>query len=118
MVVEAPPPSAFVVAQSQLLLKLPIVSLDPPTQLGGVDQMGDRKRWPARWRANTCPGRSRLQATRSGATFGVSLGPIMAPGTRPQVHGGEAGIELGVGSFTPGDGAPGLGVELGQGLGR
>lgn len=42
MVVEAPPPSAFVVAQSQFLLEFLIVSLDPPTQLGGVDQLGDR----------------------------------------------------------------------------
>lgn len=36
MVVEAPPPSAFVVAKSQFLLEFLIVSLDPPTQLGGV----------------------------------------------------------------------------------
>lgn len=51
--------------------------------------------------------------------FGVSLGPIVVPGCRPQAHGGEAGIEFGVGSFTPGDRAPSLGVELfGQGLGR
>lgn len=42
MVVEAPPPSAFGVAQSQFLLEFLIVSLDPPTQLGGADQLGDR----------------------------------------------------------------------------
>lgn len=49
----------------------------------------------------------------------MSLGPIVVPGCRPQAHGGEAGIELGVGSFTPSDRAPSLGVELlGQGLGR
>lgn len=35
--------------------------------------------------------------------FGVSLGPIVVPGGRPQAHGGEAGIEFSVGSFTPGD---------------
>lgn len=38
MVVEAPPPSAFVVAQSQFLLEFLIVSPDPPTQLGGAMQ--------------------------------------------------------------------------------
>lgn len=42
VVLEAPPPSVFVVAQSQFLLEFLIVSLDPPTQLGGVDQLGDR----------------------------------------------------------------------------
>jgi len=37
-----PPPSAFVMARSQFLLEFLIVSLDPPTQLGGVDQLDDR----------------------------------------------------------------------------
>jgi hypothetical protein len=38
VVVKAPPTSAFVVAQPNLLLEFEIIALDPPAQLGQVDQ--------------------------------------------------------------------------------
>lgn len=114
VVVEAPPPSAFVVAQSQFLLELLIVSLDPPTQLGGVDELGDC----SVGRQGGEPILARLDLAfrplDQEPLFGVSLAPIVVPGCRPQAHGGEAGIELGAGSSTPGDRAPSLGDERGH----
>ena len=35
------PPAAFVVAEAQFLLEIPVVALDAPAQLGGVDERFD-----------------------------------------------------------------------------
>jgi len=42
MMVKAPPATAFVVIQPNLLLELLIIALDPPAQLGQVDQPLER----------------------------------------------------------------------------
>src|SRR3984893_3575719 len=38
MVVEAAPPAPFIIAKAQFLLALLIIALDPPSQLGQIDQ--------------------------------------------------------------------------------
>ena len=38
MVVEASPPAPFIVAETEFLLQLLVVALDPPSQLGDIDQ--------------------------------------------------------------------------------
>jgi hypothetical protein len=118
MVVEAAPAAALVVAQSDLLLQLPVVPLDQPARLGGMDQLlerGGRRQVgePVPARLLRAPGPLDQQ-------------PLLRPGLRAQdvavrrAHppGGEAGRELGPAAFAPGDGAPGLpGQAQGQVLG-
>src|ERR1700756_3029656 len=38
MVVEAAPPAPFVIAEAEFLLQLLVIALDPPSQLGDIDQ--------------------------------------------------------------------------------
>ena len=38
MVVETAPPAPFIIAEAEFLLELLVVALDPPSQLGEVDQ--------------------------------------------------------------------------------
>ena len=38
MVVEAAPPAPFIIAEAEFLLELLVVALDPPSQLGDIDQ--------------------------------------------------------------------------------
>ena len=38
MVVEAAPPAPFVIAEAEFLLQLLVIALDPPSQLGEIDQ--------------------------------------------------------------------------------
>ena len=40
--VEASPPSAFVVTEADLLLEFLVIPLDAPAQLGLVDEVGER----------------------------------------------------------------------------
>ncbi len=38
---EATPPTSFIVSESDLLLELLIIALDAPAQLGGIDQIAE-----------------------------------------------------------------------------
>ena len=38
MVVETAPPAPFIIAEAEFLLQLLVVALDPPSQLGEIDQ--------------------------------------------------------------------------------
>ena len=38
MVVETAPPAPFIIAEAEFLLELLVVALDPPSQLGDIDQ--------------------------------------------------------------------------------
>jgi hypothetical protein len=38
MVMEASPPAPFIIAEAEFLLQLLVVALDPPSQLGDIDQ--------------------------------------------------------------------------------
>ena len=88
--VEASPPSAFVVTEADLLLELLVIPLDAPAQLGLVDEVGERRvAWQggepifgrfalALWPLDQEP----FLRSRCGA-------PVI-PMRRPDAHGGEA----------------------------
>src|SRR6202789_2804506 len=119
VVVEASPTSAFIVAQSQLLLEFLIIPLNPPAQLGGVDQFGDRRVGRQGGEPILARLGLALRPLDQEPFFPMRLGSIEVPGGRTQANGGEARAEFGVGSLPPGDGTPSLGREFfGQGLGR
>src|SRR4051812_7897548 len=115
----SPTAAAFVVAKSEFLLEVLVITLDPPAPLGLPDEVGARG--VGRQGGKPILGRFGLvlrpfdQAPRLGtrfATAGIAL-------SRTDPHGGEAGRQFGVAALTPGDAPKGFGRQSeSQVLGR
>ena len=82
--VEAAPAAAFVVTKAEFLLEFLVIALDPPAQLGQIDQ--PREGDVVRQVGEPVFGRLLLRpaATRSAATPAQFLGPVLS--CRPHPH--------------------------------
>src|ERR1700730_11558357 len=69
MVVEAAPPAPLIITKAEFLLQLLIIALDPPSQLGDINQTFEGRYPLAKWQTNTWSARLLLAATRSAATL-------------------------------------------------
>src|SRR6478609_1635576 len=117
--VEAPPSSAFVVAEPKFLFEVLVVALDPPAQLGGVYQGaaadGRGQRGQEIFRRLGFVQRPFDQAP----FLGARCGPLIIAMRGANTQDGETRCKSSVGSFAPSDPPPGfLGQVQSQLLGR
>ena len=104
---KAAPASPLVMTKPEFLLEILIVPLDPPPQLGGVDQgtatdvLGQRGQKVFR-RLGFAGG-----PFNQAPFLGSGRGTVIVAMRGPHPHGGEARGELGVAPFAPGDPPPG-----------
>ena len=105
---KATPPPPLVVAQSEFLLEVLVVALDPPAQLGDVNQgtaadgRGQGRQKVLRWLGF-------VRRPFDQAPFlGAGRGTMVIAMRRANTHRREARGELGIGAFAPGDPPPGF----------
>ena len=118
VMMEAAPATALVVAEAEFLLELVVIALDPPSQLGEMDQALDRSLLaqvgePVLDRLSLALGPFDQQPL-----LGPRLGaPAIAVG-RAQAQGGKARAQRAGHTLAPGDVPPLLRTQaLGQGFG-
>ena len=108
VMVEATPAAPLVVSQPKFLLEVLVIPLNPPAQLGGIDQRtpadAGGQRGEEVLRRLGLVGRPLDQAPFLRTWRGALA--IAMRGTH--AHGGEARGELGVAAFAPGDAPPRL----------
>ena len=108
MVVETAPPAPFIIAEAEFLLELLVVALDPPSQLGEVDQtlkadlLGQCGK-PIFGRLGFA-----LRPLDQQPLFGARLAPLGIAMRRPHALPGEARRQPVRGALAPGNGLPSL----------
>ena len=108
--VEAAPAAPFVVPEAEFLLEFLIIALDPPAQLGEIDQVAERHIGVRRSRARTSS--ARLHPWRPLDQQRLFAKLRFAPHRRRvHAHTGKARLQFRVAAFAPRDAAPGV---LGQ----
>ena len=115
---KAPPAAPLEVVETEFLLELLVIALDPPAQLGQPDE-------PVDWRVGREAGKPvlgglglLLRPLDQQPELGPGLGPLVIPVPWPNPDGGEAGSQLALGSLPPSHLLPSRRRQRqGQGLG-